>query len=78
MDPALAQPCSLLAANVVGDSRQTLYDRNRKVYRLLRYGAIETSKKLLPKWEKAGGEFAAEPNTLDRHLQWMRLMPFRP
>lgn len=34
----------------------------------LRYATIETSEKYYLKWVEEGGEFAAEPNTLDRHL----------
>ncbi len=34
----------------------------------LRYGTIETPEKYYLKWVEEGGDFSAEPNTLDRHL----------
>ena len=34
----------------------------------LRYGTIETPEKYYLKWVEEGGDFAAEPNALDRHL----------
>ena len=34
----------------------------------LRYGTIKTEEKYYLKWIEEGGEFAAEPNALDRHL----------
>ncbi|WP_413890540.1 type I restriction endonuclease subunit R [Candidatus Aalborgicola defluviihabitans] len=34
----------------------------------LRYGTIDTPEKYYLKWVEEGGDFATEPNTLDRHL----------
>ncbi|WP_413890538.1 hypothetical protein [Candidatus Aalborgicola defluviihabitans] len=44
---ALASRALFELQKVAGDTSQTLYDRNREVYRLLRYGI-----KLKPRWVK--------------------------